>query len=116
MSFGMFNGSGITTSSGVQTSISSVTPGTYIALGQISTNGACHTFTITSSGGSATIYNADNTYSATEALTGGSGSVYVGGSHYALVAVATTTTIRLEATRVSGTIESSLALIGWPAS
>lgn len=115
MNFSMFNGSGTTTSSGVQTSIANVTPGVYIALGQIATNGGSHTFTITSSGGTVTIYNGNCPYSGTEVLTGGSGSVYVGGSHYALVVVAATSTIRLEATRTGGTIRSSLSLIGFPA-
>jgi hypothetical protein len=96
----------------VLSSVASVVAGTYLVVGQCATNTAAHTLAIDSSGGAATITQPTSMFDTDHRITGAAGTAYVSGLQVARAVVTSTTTLRLTATRVSGTLVGSLYVFG----
>jgi len=96
----------------VSGSVSNVPPGTYLVIGQGTTNGQAHSFSIGSSGGEATVTQPTSAFTNLERLTGNAGDKYAAGVQVARVVVTSTTTITLSATVVAGFFIGNVYVFG----
>jgi hypothetical protein len=102
----------ITIATGVQASVASVLPGTYLVVGQVATNSAAHTLLLSSTGGAATITQPTSMYTNTERIASPGDPAYSTGFHIGRAVVTSTTTLQIEATRVSGTLVGTIYVFG----
>lgn len=98
----------------VLASCASVAPGTYLVVGQCSTNNTAHTLAIDTDGtGAATITQPTSQYTSSYQIAGQGGTLHASGIQIARAVVTSTTTLRLTATRAGvSTLLGSLYVFG----
>jgi hypothetical protein len=104
---------GTTAATGVQASLASVPPGTYLVIGQLGTNGGVHTLQFAVGAGAATLTQPSALQTTGERIIGSGGSNYGWATHFGRAVVTSTATLQLTATvAAAGTVISNLCVFG----